>query len=151
MSVELYRKYFRFRQKELYCCIKSRIRPCAKLHLHSCGSVYRFIRKFNEAGINALTPLRVSAKEMETDTLKREFGKDLTFRGGIDTQSFLPRGSTKDVEEEVKKRLRDPAPGGGYVLVQVCNTQPEVPIVNIVSMHEATRRYGTYPIDIGGI
>ena len=70
----------------------------------------------SEVGINALTPLQVSAKEMETDTLKREFGKDLTFWGGIDTQRVLPRGSTKDVEEEVKKRFRDPAPGGGYVL-----------------------------------
>jgi len=68
--------------------------------------------------------------------------------GGIDTQRVLPRGSTKDVEEEVKKRIRDPAPGGGYVLAQVHNIQPEVLIENIVTIYETARRYGTYPIDI---
>jgi uroporphyrinogen decarboxylase len=148
MSVELYRKYFKPRQKELYGFIRSRIRPGAKLLLHSCGSVYRYIPEFIEVGINALTPLQVSARDMETDRLKREFGKDMAFWGGIDTQRVLPRGSAQDVEEEVKKRLRDLAPGGGYVLAQVHNLQPEVPVENIVAMYEAAKRYGTYPINI---
>ncbi len=147
MSLELYRKYFKPREKELYAYIRGRIRSGAKLLLHSCGSVYQFIREFIDVGINALTPLQVSAKDMETDKLKREYGKDITFWGGIDTQRVLPFGSTKDVEEEVKRRIRDLAPGGGYVLAQVHNIQPGVPLENILMMYEAAKKYGTYPIN----
>ena len=147
MSLELYRKYFNPREKELCAYIRGRIRSGAKFLLHSCGSVYQFIREFIDVGINALTPLQVSAKDMETDKLKREYGKDITFWGGIDTQRVLPFGSTKDVEEEVKRRIRDLAPGGGYVLAQVHNIQPGVPLENILRMYEASKKYGMYPIN----
>jgi uroporphyrinogen decarboxylase len=147
MSLQLYRKYFKPREKELYAYVRSRIPSGAKLLLHSCGSVYQFIPEFIDVGINALTPLQVSAKDMETDKLKREYGKDITFWGGIDTQRVLPLGSTKDVEEEVKRIIRDLAPGGGYVLAQVHNIQPGVPMENILMMYEAAKKYGIYPIN----
>ena len=146
MSLDLYRKYFKPRQKELYTFIRNRIGSGAKLLLHSCGSVYQFIPEFIDVGINALTPLQVSAKDMDTAVLKREYGKDLTFWGGVDTQRVLPLGSTEDVEEEVKRRIRDLAPGGGYVLAQVHNLQTDVPLENIVTMYEAAKKYGCYPI-----
>ncbi|MCK5095386.1 MAG: hypothetical protein KAR18_11700, partial [Spirochaetes bacterium] len=63
------------------------------------------------------------------------------------TQRVLPFGSTKHVEEEVKRRIRDLAPGGGYVLAQVHNIQPGVPLENILMMYEAAKKYGMYPIN----
>ena len=79
---------------------------------------------------------------MDTKRLKREFGRDLTFWGGVDTQSVLPRGTPEDVRREVKTRIDDLASGGGYVLASVHTIQAEVPPENVVAMLEAALEYG---------
>ncbi len=84
----------------------------------------------------------------DTAELKARFGDRLVFMGGIDTQHVMPRGSIEDVEAEVKRRIRDLGPGGGYVVAAVHNIQPDVPPENIVAMAEATRKYGSYPLTV---
>ncbi len=42
---------------------------------------------------------------MNTKDLKKEFGKDLVFWGGMDTQEVLPNGTIKEIKYEVKKRI----------------------------------------------
>ena len=81
---------------------------------------------------------------MNTKRLKKEFGKEITFWGGIDTQRVLPYGSPGDVEGEVKRRLNDLAPGGGYVLGAVHNIQPDVPPENVVALFETAQKHGCY-------
>ncbi len=78
--------------------------------------------------------------------MKARFGDRIVFWGGIDTQRVLPDGSVEDVEAEVKRRIRDLAPGGGYVVASVHNMQPDIPPENIIAMAEATRKYGLYPL-----
>ena len=98
-----------------------------------------------ETGIDALNPVQVSAAGMDTRGLKREFGADLCFwGGGIDTQEILPRGSVSDVKDEVKRRIDDLAPGGGFVFAAVHNIQPDVPPENIQAMCEAFREHCAY-------
>jgi len=104
---------------------------------HSCGSIYEFLPDLIEIGVNAINPVQVSAKNMDTKKLKREFGKDLVFwGGGCDSQKILPFGTPKDVREEVKRRVSDLAPGGGFVFCQVHNIQPDVSLENILAMYE---------------
>lgn len=79
---------------------------------------------------------------MDPRKLKKEFGDQLCFWGGIDTQEVLPYGSVKDVEEEVKRRIDELAPGGGYILGPVHNIQPDVPPENICAMYKTTQKYG---------
>ena len=108
------------------------------LLLHSCGSVYEVIPDLIEIGIDALNPVQVSAANMDTAKLKREFGKDMTFwGGGCDTQGVLGRAQPAAVKEEVKRRCEDLAPGGGFVFCQVHNIQPDVPPANVMAMYEA--------------
>ena len=88
-------------------------------------------------GIDAINPVQVSAENMESRKLKKEFGKDLTFwGGGCDTQTVLSRGKPSDVREEVKRRVEDLAPGGGFVFCQVHNIQANIPVDNILAMYE---------------
>ena len=88
-------------------------------------------------GIDALNPIQVSAANMDTRKLKREFGKDITFwGGGCDTQTVLPYKTADDVKEEVRRRVDDLAPGGGFVFCQVHNIQADVPVENILAMYE---------------
>ncbi len=79
---------------------------------------------------------------MDTKTLKREFGRDLSFWGAIDTGNVLPYGTPDDVRAEVKRRINDLAGNGGYILAAVHNIQPEVPPQNVAAMYEAALEYG---------
>jgi uroporphyrinogen decarboxylase len=146
ISPELYREIIKPAERKLWQFIKNNTK--AYLFLHSCGSISKFIPDLIEIGVDILNPIQVSAKDMDTKRLKEEFGDRMTFWGGVDTQSVLPFGSSEEVEREVKRRISDAAPGGGYVLTAVHNIQAGVPPENICMMYDAARKYGRYPIDI---
>jgi uroporphyrinogen decarboxylase len=136
---DLYRRMIKPRHQALADAIHHHGKP---ILYHSCGSVYALIPDLIEAGIDALNPVQVSAANMATERLKREYGRELTFWGGIDTHRVLPTGTPEEVREEVKRRIHDLGADGGYVLSAVHNIQPEVPPENIVAMYEAGLEYG---------
>jgi len=141
MNPSLYRRLIKPYHARMVQTIKRFGKPVL---LHSCGSVAAFIPDFIEVGLDALHPIQVSAKDMESAKLKREFGRDITFWGGVDTQRALPLGTPQEVREEVRRRIADLGPGGGYVLGAVHNIQAEVPVDNILAMFEAAREFGQY-------
>ncbi|MCD6285215.1 MAG: methyltransferase [Anaerolineae bacterium] len=143
LSPRLYRKVIKPRHQRLYRYIKEH--SDAYLFLHTCGSVYPFIPDFIEMGVDILNPVQVSARNMGSERLKQEFGKDIVFwGGGCDTQHVLPFGTPVEVREEVKRRIGDLAPGGGFVFNQVHNIQVGVPPENIMAMYDAVREFGAY-------
>jgi uroporphyrinogen decarboxylase len=135
----LYRQMIKPGHKAMADAIKRYSKPIV---YHSCGAVYPLIPDLIEVGIDALNPVQVSAANMETARLKREFGRELSFWGGVDTHKVLPTGTPAEVREEVKRRIDDLHNHGGYVLSAVHNLQPEVPAENIVAMYEAALEYG---------
>ncbi len=119
----------------------------AKIFYHSCGNVADLIDDLVQAGVEILNPVQVSALG-DTRALKSRFGDKVSFWGGIDTQRVLPDGTPEEVEAEVKRRIHDMAPGGGYVVAAVHNIQPDVPTRNIVAMARAVEKYGVYPLAV---
>ena len=82
---------------------------------------------------------------MDTRQLKKEYGEDIVFwGGGVDTQHVLPFGTPAEVADEVKRRIDDLAPGGGFVFATVHNVQALVPPENIVTAFETALKYGKY-------
>ena len=142
MSMDLYRKMVKPYHKRLFSYIKSR--TSAKVFYHSCGSVVHLIPDLIEIGVDVLNPIQVSAAGMDTKALKREFGKDICFWGAIDTQRVLPFGTPAEVETEVKRRIEELGPGGGYVLCAVHNIQADVSPENICAMYAAAHMHGRY-------
>ena len=138
MSMELYRKMVKPYHARVFSYLKSR--SSAKILYHTCGSVAHLIPDLIELGVDALNPIQVSAKGMDTKTLKREFGKDICFWGGIDTQRVLPFGSVRDVQVEVRRRVEDLGPDG-YCVCAVHNLQADVSPENICAMYDAAREY----------
>jgi uroporphyrinogen decarboxylase len=141
ISRDLYRKMVKPWQRRIYDAIHAR--TPAKLLYHTCGSVYDLIPDFIEIGVDILNPVQVSARRMEPSRLKREFGRDICFWGGIDTHQVLPFGTPHEVRDEVRRRISELAPGGGYVLNAVHNIQREVPPENICAMFEAALEFGS--------
>lgn len=125
ISPEMYRKFVKPRHKRLFDFIHSK--TDAKIFYHSCGSVYDLIPDFIEEGVDILNPIQRSAKNMEIDKLKKEFGKDICFwGGGIDVQQQLPYMSPDEIEDEVKRTIDILAPGGGFVFFPSHNVQADV-------------------------
>ena len=124
------------------------INPQGKIALHSCGSIYSFIQDFIDCGIEMLDPIQPFAKGMESSRLKKEFGDRLTFNGAIDIQRILPFGTTVDVKNEVKSKIADLAPGGGYILRAAHYIPDDVPPENFMAMIEAAKEYGKYPLEL---
>ena len=144
ISGEMYRRYVKPRHGQLFDFIKTRSR--AAVFLHSCGAVKELIPDFIESGVDILNPVQVSAAGMgDTRHLKEEYGDELVFwGGGVDTQRTLPRGTPAEVKEEVKRRIDDLAPHGGFVFAAVHNIQADVPPENVMAMWEAWSEYGSY-------
>jgi uroporphyrinogen decarboxylase len=147
MSPATYRRLIKPHEAEFLAAIH-RGTP-AKIFFHSCGNVYRFLGDLAEIGVDLLNPVQVSAGEMgDTARLKREFGDRLSFCGGVDTHRVLPRGTPAEVRQEVRRRIADLAPGGGYVASAVHCIQPDVPPENIVAMCEEVMLAGRYPLQL---
>ena len=144
MSPELYREMIKPYHAELFAFVKARTR--AKLYYHSCGGLMPLVEDLIEIGVDVLNPIQVTAKGMDTVELKRRFGDRLAFWGAIDSQQVLPFGSVADVRAEVQRRIRDLAPGGGYILAGVHNLQPDIVPENIVAMYDEGVRSGRYPL-----
>jgi uroporphyrinogen decarboxylase len=46
--------------------------------------------------------------------------------------------------DEVKRRIDDLAPGGGFAFSPIHNVQTGVPPENVIAMFETAREYGVY-------
>jgi len=111
---------------------------------HSCGRLWEVIPDLLECGISALHP--IEPKAMDIREVKAEYGKRLCLMGNIDLGYTLTRGTPAEVEAEVRQRIRDIAPGGGYCLGSSNSVTEYVPIANYRAMLEAVGRWGAYPI-----
>jgi len=104
--------------------------------LHSCGAIHKVIDRLIASGVDCLHPLQALARNMDADTLARDFKGRIAFLGGIDTQQLLVHGSPEDVKADVRrvKRLLGPclivSPSHEALLP---NVSPE----NVLAMAEA--------------
>ena len=144
MSPKTYRTLLKPFYKKYFDFVHSKTE--AKIFYHSCGNITGLLDDLIEVGVDIINPVQVSAMG-DTAVLKERFKDRIVFWGGIDTQHILPNGSVKEVEDEVRRRICDLGPGGGFVVGSVHNIQPDVPPENIIAMAEATRKYGKYPLN----
>lgn len=146
MSPAVYRRLIKPHEAELLDTIHAHSK--AKVFFHSCGNIHALVGDLIEIGVDLLNPVQVSAGSMaDTARLKREFGAHIAFSGAIDTHRVMPHGTPEDVRAEVRRRIGDLAPGGGFIASAVHCLQPDVPPDNIVTMCAAVREYGKYPLE----
>jgi uroporphyrinogen decarboxylase len=137
MSRELYRRGVKPHHARFVATLHRRTK--AKVIMHSDGAIYELLPDIIDCGVDVINPVQVNAEGMDPERLKREFGADLSFWGGVDTQKVLPYGTPEEVSTEVRARIGDLGRGGGYVLASVHCIQAEVPPENVVAMYETAR------------
>ena len=101
--------------------------------LHSCGCLTEFIPDLIEIGLRVLEPVQPC---MDLALLKREYGKDLVFWGGIDTQTFLPFGTPEQVKQMARKTIRTLGKGGGHIIAPSQEVMNDVPVENVKALVE---------------
>jgi uroporphyrinogen decarboxylase len=104
--------------------------------LHSCGSIHRVIGRLVASGVDCLHPLQAQARNMDADTLARDFKGKIAFMGAIDTQRILNRATPDEVKAEVR-RVRDLL--GPDLILSPSHEAilPDVPPRNVAAMAEA--------------
>ena len=143
INPETYRKIIKPRHKKIMDFIKARSK--AKIFFHSCGAIREIIPDMIEVGIDIINPVQVSAVGMESGALKRDFGKEMTFWGGlVDTQGVFTSGTPAQVRDDVRRRIDDLGPDGGFIAAAVHNIQANVPPENIMAMWETLQEFGVY-------
>jgi uroporphyrinogen decarboxylase len=118
-----------------------------RIFFHTDGDVFSLIDDFIEIGVDILNPIQTSAGKMsDLDGLKKHYGKNMVFCGGIDTHHILPNGTPEEVRQEVRRVIQILGPGGGYMVASVHTVMNDVPPENVLAMVDAVEEFGRYPI-----
>jgi uroporphyrinogen decarboxylase len=142
-SPRTFRQIFKPRLKRLIEHIHSL--ADVKVYMHSDGAVYDLIPDLIEIGVEGLNPVQYTARGMELERLKRQFGKDLGFFGGSLENGSLSYSTPDDVRRIAAETIKVLAPGGGFLFASIHNITPEVPPENILALFETARKQGQYP------
>lgn len=126
-------------------CFKPYIaKMCTKAHQagkytlhHMCGSEAEILPDLIDIGLDVYESVQPEAKNNSPYRLKRLYGKNITFWGGLGSQSTIPFGDPSEIKSEVKKLCKEMGKGGGYILGCAKPIQPETPTENAVAVIEA--------------
>ena len=146
ISPKMYREILKPVHADFISFIKARTK--AKVLFHSDGDVAPLIPDFIEIGVDILNPIQTSAGKMsDLASLKKHYGNNIVFCGGIDSHRILPHGSVADVREEVRRVIQTLGPGGGCMIGAVHTVMNVVPPENILAMVDAVEEFGYYPLN----
>ncbi len=109
-----------------------------KAILHVCGNVSSMIPDLIDIGLDVLETVQPEPEGMNPYRLKKEYGKDLTFWGGLGNQSTVTFASPAQITAEIRKLREQMSVGGGYILA------PSKPINDSVSVENAIAIYETF-------
>ncbi len=132
-SPKVWRQLFKPRLARLFAVFRDQGLPVI---LHSDGDIWAILPDLIEIGLTCLNP--VQPEVMDHARLVREFGLNLSFYGGISTQTVLPSGSRRHVQDAVFRCIHDLAPRGtGLILGPSHRMQTDIPVQNVEAMLEA--------------
>jgi uroporphyrinogen decarboxylase len=102
--------------------------------LHSDGDILEVIPDLIEIGLTILNPVQPDV--MDIYEVKRRFGKDLTFWGGVSVQHLLPYCPEEEVRAEIRRLLKVVGAGGGLVIAPTHSLGRDIPLDNLIAMVE---------------
>jgi len=140
VSPQVFREVFLPKMKAVADTIKI---PWA---FHSDGDLTVVMEDLLTLGMNAVNPFEPPVMDLKEG--KQKWGDRICLWGNIDLVHTLPYGSKEEVEAEVKQRIREAGPGGGYICASANSLTDFCKIENIFAMTKAVAKYGTYPLNI---
>jgi uroporphyrinogen decarboxylase len=105
-------------------------------YFHICGNANEVISDLIDIGVDILDPVQTSARDMKLDLLKRKYGRDICFHGGIDVQNLLPFGSPQDIRSYIKWVLGLFGNNGGIIIGPAHDITADTPVENILAIYD---------------
>ncbi|OGV72114.1 MAG: methyltransferase [Lentisphaerae bacterium RIFOXYB12_FULL_65_16] len=105
---------------------------------HSCGAIRDIIPDLIDMGVDVIHPIQARATGMEPASLAREFGKRVSFCGGVDVQELMVNGTPDQVRASVRE-LRRLFPTGLVISPSHEALLPDVPPANVEALFQAAR------------
>ena len=136
MGPECFRKYIKPGMSRLMDKAK---RKGKTVVLHSCGDLREIMGDLIDMGVDVYNTVQPEIYDLKE--LKREYGRDITFYGGISTQQFLPFAGASEVRDMTLRVLDIMAKDGGYILSPTHAVTPDIPPENILAMIEASKEF----------
>ena len=110
ISPQQWREYIKPRLKRLYDIVT---RQGGLVFQHSCGCISQIVPDLIEIGLDVLDPCQPQSNDIFA--WKRDYGRQLCFMGGLDTQTYLSFGRPAQIKEKVAEVLETMSVGGGYI------------------------------------
>ena len=143
ISPAMFRKFIKPCIERLITVVREH-NPNMKIMLHSDGAITKLLPDILSLGVDVIHPLE-PLPATDIPVVKEQFGKQVSFLGGIDISHAMP-GTREDVIAEAKRRISQLASGGGYILAPSNHLQADVSAENVVTLFETARQFGKYPI-----
>jgi uroporphyrinogen decarboxylase len=107
---------------------------------HSCGDITRVLPDLIDLGMDVWETVQLHTLPISPARLKAEYGQEITFFGGINTQA-LPFRTPDEVRAEVRGCIEALGEGGGYICGPDHHIKPDVPAANAVALFQEARGY----------
>lgn len=132
MGPERWRKYIKPRLAGLY----AKIHKAGKKTInHVCGSVTTLIPDLIEIGLDVLESVQPEAVDMNPYELKKRFGKDIAFWGGLGCQGIVTFGTPAELQTEIRKLRSEMSVGGGYIMAPAKSLNWTVSTDNLLAIY----------------
>jgi uroporphyrinogen decarboxylase len=133
----LWRQLLKPRYARLFELGKKRGKP---VWFHSCGNITAVLPDLIEIGMDVWETVQLHTLPMSAHHLKKEYGKEITFYGGINTQR-IPFASPEEVREETLYCIESLGKGGGYICGPDHHLPPETSVENSLALFDTARRF----------
>lgn len=137
VSPAVWRRFIKPHLARLFALGKSRGKI---VWFHSCGDITAVLPDLIDIDMDVWETVQLHTLPIDARTLKREYGRHLTFFGAISTQR-LPFVTPDEVRAEVAHCIGVLGEGGGYICGPDHHIKPDVPPANTVALFEAARSY----------
>jgi len=134
MGPALWREFIKPRVAQLYGLVKA---AGKRVFIHCCGKVDELFSELIEIGVDVFNPFQPEV--MDVEQMKRRYGGEITFFGGISTQKTLPYASAAELKEEVRRLLDRVGRQGGYIAAPAHDVPKDARPENVAAMIEVLK------------
>ncbi|GAB1483041.1 hypothetical protein MASR2M78_18570 [Treponema sp.] len=107
---------------------------------HSCGDISEVFGDLVEMGLDIYNTFQPEVYDVAE--MKRLYGKQATFYGGISTQRLLPYATPDEVKAETRRLMGIVGKGGGYIVAPTHAIPDDVPTENILAFLDVVENQG---------
>lgn len=111
-----------------------------KAHLHSCGNINTLVPELVEICLDGLNPLEVKAG-MDPVELKKTYGKNLVFKGGINAVLW---DKPDEIKAEMERVVPEMKKCGGYIFSSDHSIPDSVSLQDYTQIIALAKKLGSY-------